>query len=245
LRILALDIETRPTLAYVWGLWNQNIGLNQIVDPGGMICFASKWVGQKKIEFVSDFHDGHEAMVDRVWDLLDEADMVLHYNGASFDVPHIQREFMELHKLPPSPFKQIDLLKTVRKKGRFVSNKLAHIAPQLGLQGKVHNEGFPLWVKCMEGDAAAWKRMKRYNVRDVTELEKLYSVLLPWIPGHPSHGAQAGLDVCPSCGSGILERRGYAMTQTGKFQRFQCKDCGSWSRSNTRVEKTSIVQIAD
>lgn len=245
MRILAIDIETRPALAYVWSLWDNHIGVEQVVDPGGVLCFAARWVGEKgRVEFWSDL-DGHDVMIQRVWELLDETDAVLHYNGVSFDVPHLQREFMEAHKLPPAPFKQIDLLKAVKAKGRFLSNKLAHVAPQLGLKGKVEHEGFGLWKKCIAGDEKAWRRMRRYNIRDITELEKLYFEIRPWIPGHPSFGAHSGLNVCPKCGSGDLESRGFALTTTGKYQRYRCGGCGAWSRNTHRVEKTEIAQVTD
>lgn len=241
MRILALDIETRPALVYTWKLYEPIIGVDQIVDPGGMFCFAAKWVGDRKIEFRSDFVDGHEPMLKRIWELLDAADAVLHFNGESFDVPHIQREFMEAGMPPPSPFKQIDLLKTVRRKARFLSNKLAHVAPRLGLQGKVENGGFRLWLRCLDGDEKAWRLMRRYNIRDITELEKAYEVLRPWVVSHPSYGALSEEDVCPRCGSGELHWRGYVTTAVSKFRRFQCQGCGGWGRSTVRESKTGLV----
>ena len=65
-KILVLDIETKPALAYVWGLFDQNIGLNQIVEVGSVICFAAKWYDERKVMFHSDHHDGHEAMIEEV-----------------------------------------------------------------------------------------------------------------------------------------------------------------------------------
>jgi hypothetical protein len=237
-------VETKPALVYTWSLWQPMIGVEQVVDAGGLICFAAKWLGERKTEFRSDFHDSHKTMVSRLWTLLDDADAVLHFNGESFDIPHIQREFIEAHKQPPSPFKQIDLLKTVKKQGRFLSNKLAHVGPQIGLPGKVEHEGFPLWRKCMNGDSAAWGRMRKYNIRDVTLLEEAYEILRPWISSHPSHAAFGGEDVCPKCGSGDLERRGYAVLTTGRYARLHCKRCGAWSRETKRADKTGVVQIA-
>lgn len=209
------------------------------------MCFAARWVGERSCEFRSDFHDGHYEMVKRAWELLDEADAVLHFNGSRFDVPHLQREFLQSGFLPPSPFKQIDLLKTYRSRFKFISNKLAFVSKHVGEGGKVQHEGFPLWIKCMEGDAKAWARMKKYNVKDVDLTIAHYEHLKPWIKNHPSHGAHTGTDICPKCGSGERQSRGYAFTATGKYQRYQCKGCGGWSRASRRVEGTAIVQIAD
>lgn len=242
---MALDIETRPALAYVWGLWDQTISLQAVEDYGGVLCFGAKWLGEMKVEFWSD-QNGHDRMVNKAWELLNEADAVLHYNGTSFDIRHLQREFMEAGLNPPSPFKQIDLLKVVRRQARFISNKLAHVAPQLGLHGKIDHGGYmDLWRGCRDGDPVAWRKMRRYNVRDVTELESLYTLLLPWIPNHPSHAAESGADVCPKCGSADLRCEGYATTQLGKFQKYQCKHCGGWSRSNKRESGAGLVQVTD
>jgi hypothetical protein len=244
IKILAIDIETKPTLAYVWRPYKENVGVDQIVEAGGVISFAAKWVNEKGIQFFSEFHDGHKTMVEEAWRLLDEAEVVLHYNGRKFDVPHLQREFMQAGLTPTSPFKQIDLLNTVKSQARFFMNRLAHVAPQLGLKGKVEHEGFPLWLKCMEGDESAWKRMKKYNIRDVTELEDLYNLLLPWIPSLPSYAAFTGEAVCPKCGSNDLRPDGYAYTNQSKFRRFQCKSCGGYHRSTKAESVVKVTQIA-
>lgn len=246
MRILALDIETRPTVAYVWRPFKENVGFEQVIEPGGVFTWAAKWVGEKgRTEFQADWTLGHEGMIERMWELLDEADAVLHFNGKKFDTPHLQREFMQLGLTPPSPYKQIDLLETVKKQARFFMNRLAHVAPDLGLKGKIEHEGFPLWVKCLEGDVAAQKRMERYNKRDVTELIELYEILLPWITNHPSHAAHSGQEVCPNCGSDHLQKRGFTYTAQTKYQRYQCQKCGSWSRTTIvdKEDKNSRVRI--
>lgn len=244
MKILSIDIETSPNLAHVWGLWDQNVGLNQLMEATEMLCFAAKWVGERKTYFYSVHHDGKEAMVRAAYDLLDEADVVLHFNGRHFDVPHLNREFIALGYEPPSPFKQVDLLEVVKKQFKFPSNKLAYVSKALGLEGKVQHEGHELWVKCMAGDRRAWATMKKYNIQDTVLNEELYFRLLPWIPNHPSFGAFTGEDVCPNCGGDNLQPRGYALTMQSQFQRFKCRDCGKWSRSTKRVGGTKITQIS-
>jgi DNA polymerase elongation subunit (family B)/DNA-directed RNA polymerase subunit RPC12/RpoP len=240
-RILALDIETRPNLAYVWGLWDQNVNLEALVEHQQMICFVAKWIGKRGTEFRSTFHDGQETMIRRAWEMLDEADAVVHYNGRRFDVPHLNREFLRLDLTPPSPYKQIDLLQTAKREFKFASNKLAHVSKQLGLEGKVQHEGYGLWLKCMAGDEKAWKTMRKYNVRDVVLLEELYLKLRPWVRTHPSLAAFAGKDVCPACGSERLQSRGYAFTSVSKYRRLQCTDCGKWSRETKRIDNTRVT----
>lgn len=245
MKLLALDIETRPALAFVWRVFKENVGVDQIVDPGGVISYAAKWIGEDGVEFKSDYHDGHKKMVKGLWKLLDEADVVIHFNGKRFDIPHIQREFVEAGLLPTSPFKQIDLLQTVKTQFRFLSNKLAHVSVQLGLEGKVEHEGFLLWLKCMDGDEDAWGRMKEYNIQDTILLEDAYNILRPWIKAHPNTAIEEDMDACPKCGSDHLQARGWAYTRQSKFRRYQCQDCGSWLRGTSRKSINRMTTEAD
>jgi hypothetical protein len=48
-RVLTLDIETAPLESYTWGIWDQNIGLNQIKSEWTILSFSAKWLGEKKV----------------------------------------------------------------------------------------------------------------------------------------------------------------------------------------------------
>jgi hypothetical protein len=37
-RVLTLDIETSPALAYVWGLFDVTVSVSQIMDPSRRCC---------------------------------------------------------------------------------------------------------------------------------------------------------------------------------------------------------------
>ena len=129
-KILILDIETRPNLAWVWGIWQQNINLNMLIETSEMICWAAKWYGEKEIFFMSTFHDGKKKMVQGIRKKLDEADFVVHYNGHSFDIPHINRAILLANLTPPSPYTQVDLIDTARRKFKWQSNKLEEICKE-------------------------------------------------------------------------------------------------------------------
>lgn len=258
MKILAIDIETSPNVAYTWGLFKQNVGLNQIVSTSEIICFAAKWIGDDRGTYPGEqrprqggtvFYGGlkhdREEMLNAAHDLLDQADVVMHYNGKSFDIPHLNREFLEARMSPPSPFKQIDLYLVARSRFRFVSNRLDHVTKELGLDGKVQHEGFDLWKRCLAGDETAWRKMERYNRRDVTLLEDLYEILLPWIQGHPNRTLYDGKEgVCPRCGSDHVQRRGSAYTSVSEFWQYQCQTCGGWYRTAKRVRGTTSRDIA-
>src|SRR5690606_12258687 len=146
--------------------------------------------------------------------LMEEADIIITYNGNKFDLPILNKEFILNGLTPPAPYKSVDLLKVVRRQFRFTSNKLDYVCGALGLDTKVEHKGMSLWVGCMDGDAKSWKIMERYNKRDVKILEQLYEVLLPWIPNHPSvplYRCDESL-ACNTCGSHNVQRRGYHHT---------------------------------
>jgi len=241
-KILVIDIETKPSLAHVWSLWDENIPLDRLIESGEMICWSAKWLGEKKVSFADIHHDGKKEMVKQVWKLLDEADAVVHYNGKRFDVPYLQRAFLEEGLTPPSPYQQIDLFETVKRQFNFPSSKLQYAAEHLLGKGKLPHAGFSVWERCMDGDEAAWKVMKKYNIMDVKITEELYGVIRPWIKAHPSRAAFTGDNVCPKCGEEKLSKRGYVFLRTGRYQRFQCGSCGAWSRSTKRFDKTDVTE---
>jgi len=244
MKVLLLDIETAPNLVHVWGLWQQNVGLPQIIDSGYVLCWAAKWLGSDSVMFDSVVRSGPKRMLKRVHKLLSEADAVIHYNGTKFDIPTLNKEFL-LHGItPPAPYKQIDLLRTARQQFKFPSNKLDYVATALGVKAKVKHRGHELWIKCMERDKNAWEEMEVYNKGDIITLEEVYYKLKPWIKGHANHSVHTGDLVCPNCGSDHFQRRGYHLTNAGKYPRFQCQDCAHWFRGNhTEAAKDKFLSV--
>jgi uncharacterized protein YprB with RNaseH-like and TPR domain len=237
MKILFLDIETAPNLVHVWGLWQQNVGLPQILDSGYVMCWAAKWFDEDEVMFDSILHNKPKAMLKRIHSLLDKADAVVHYHGSKFDIPTLNKEFIVHGLPPPAPYKQIDLLKTARSQFKFPSNKLDYIAQALKLGKKVKHRGHELWIECMNKDPVAWLEMEEYNIQDVILLEKVYKILLPWIKNHPNRGLYNPLSgkICPNCGNEHFNKRGFSYTSTCKYQRYQCKGCGAWFRGNENV----------
>jgi DNA polymerase elongation subunit (family B) len=243
-KVLFLDIETTPNVAYSFETYKAYISPEKIIIPTRVLCFAAKWADSKTKFYAGAPLGSHQTMVEAAHDLLDEADIVVHYNGTKFDIPHLNREFLTLGLTPPSPFRQVDLYRTVAKVFKFPSGKLAHVAEVLLNNRKVEHEGFSLWDKCMGGDEDAWKRMKKYNMQDVKLTEQLYYVLQPWIANHPNLAAFAGgRDCCPQCGSEQIHYRGTLVTGQSRYRRFQCRVCGRYSRSTKSVDRAQIVPV--
>lgn len=234
-KTLYIDIETAPNMGLVWGQWQQNLTLPQLVDFTEVLCFAYKWAGDDEVTFV------RKDIAFNAWKLLNEADNVVHFYGSKFDVPHLNREFLQTGLGPPSPFKQTDLKLACAKRFKFTSNKLQHISQALGLGGKIDNSGWELWVRCLLGVEESWAEMEEYNRQDVVLLEELHHILLPWLPDQPHaflYGDSEG--GCPRCEHGELETNGFARTKLSLYQQYTCTGCGSHFRDSKRLMGVEI-----
>jgi len=249
-KILILDIETAPVLAYVWRTFKENISWDQVSTDWYILSFAAKWLDDAHVLYYDqsrkrDIEDD-QALMRKLHKLLDQADIVVAHNGKKFDVRKIKARFILNGFPPPSPFKVVDTLLEARREFAFTSNRLVALTDQLCPEEKKdeHKEfpGFALWAECLKGNRDAWRAMKTYNEQDVRALEALYLKLRPWIVGHPNVAAYVDPErvSCPKCGSTNVERRGYSFTQTSKYQRYHCRDCGGWSRGRLTTNTKDV-----
>jgi DNA polymerase elongation subunit (family B) len=247
IKLLYLDIETSPHQGTFWNLFPKFIPINQVKKPTEVLCWAAKWHNDREVIYRK--HSDPD-FITKMWDLLNEADAVVHYNGKNFDIKHLNREFAKAGFCPPSPYAQIDLLTTVRASFKLASNKLDYVCRYFGLGSKVKHVGIELWYDCMDGDPEAWKIMERYNRRDVVLLPKLYKFLLPWIKNHPNVGLykkDPTRPTCSFCGSTNIQSRGTYRTKAGVYSRWWCNGCGVWLRSRKMESATSenVLQRAN
>ncbi len=239
-RVLLFDIETAPILGHVWGIWDQNVGLNQIESDWHLLSWSAKWLGdapsaimyqdQRKAKNIED----DRVLLQGLWNLLDEADIVITQNGRAFDQKRVNARFVIHGFKPPSSFKHIDTKLLAKKHFGFTSNKLEYMTDKLCTKYKKlkHTRffGFELWRECLAGNPKAWAEMERYNKRDVLALEELYTKLIPWDNTINFNLYHNRLEHVCKCGGREFKKQGFAYTLTGKFQRYQCKRCGSESR---------------
>jgi DNA-directed RNA polymerase subunit RPC12/RpoP len=228
-------------LANIWSLWSEVRDMRFVDIDGYVLSWSAKWLDEKTITTKSlpDYKGykkdptNDKKLLEDMWKLLDEADVVIGHNAVKFDVRKLNARFILNGMLPPSPYRMIDTLKAAKAHFAFSSNKLDSLGELLGVGRKVEHEGFELWRKCMNGDKTAWKNMCKYNEQDVLLLEKVYLKLRPFIKNHPNITLDGSVDEreCPVCGSNNLVKRGYAYTNASKFSRYRCKDCGKWSRN--------------
>lgn len=241
-KILYIDIETAPFAAVAFSTGKTNLGYQQITKLDRMLGFGARWHGQRKVEFYSEFHHTKKVMVKKAFELLDEADIVIHYNGNRFDIPWLKRVFKE-NKLPqPSPFKQIDLYPAARTL-KLPSYRLDFVSQFLGLGGKVKHTGLQLWLDCMSGDPKAWARMAQYCKQDVRLLEGVYLELRPLIRNHPNVNLyktnQDSKLRCPACGSDRMKPKGFAYTAVSKYPQYFCSDCGRYTRGKHKIAEAT------
>lgn len=243
-KILTLDIETSPNVAYTWGLYDQNIAISQILEGSRILCVTAKWYDSNSTIFLSENELGHTEMIRQVWKLLDETDILVTYNGISFDEKHMNREFILAGLTPPAPYRHIDLYRTVRSQFKFASNKLDYVSQALGIGQKVKHEGQALWNAVLAGDAKAWAKMRKYNIQDVRLTESLFDFLGPWIKSMPNMGTFTGERCCYRCASKNLSDHGFGHTNTTVYTRLRCDDCGAWSRSSVSRGKLQVRPLA-
>lgn len=224
--VLLLDIEWKPTKAYVWQPWKENITPEKIIEHGGLLCVGAKFLDDKDVKLFSEWEHGHAGMLEGIHEMMSIADVIITYNGDKYDIPKLLGEFVLNDLPPPPPCTSIDCLKAVKKFGFFM-NRLAFVGPLLDLGGKMEHEGMALWTKVIDGDESAQKRMAKYCQQDVKLLEKLYLRIRPYIRNHP-HLGRTGHEACPACGGHQSQSRGTRRTRAYKVQRLQCQDCGHW-----------------
>jgi uncharacterized protein YprB with RNaseH-like and TPR domain len=240
-KILFIDIETAPSLGWIWGKWQQNV--IDFKTDWYILSVGWKWLGDEKVQVLGldDFprhkrnSEDDKALVKHIWKLIDQADIIIAHNGDDFDLPKINTRFLT-HKLPPtSPYKTVDTLKIARKVFKFDSNKLDDLGRYLGIGRKIPHTGFHLWKGCMSGDPESWRKMKEYNGHDVELLEQVYELVKAWDTKHPqiNQGLTAN-EACPTCASKNVQRRGFSYTLLRKKQRFQCLNCRRWYEGSAK-----------
>ncbi len=229
-KIITLDIETAPAQSYHWRFWNENIGIGQNIRPTYMLSYVLK-VNNGKCVYRK--HDDPDFLT-VLYDTLEQADAIVTYNGDKFDMPHVHRELVEAGYTPLRPVPSIDLIKTVKKRFKFASNRLDYVCSVLLGERKLDTGGFDLWPAFMNGDPKALKLMRRYNIKDVNLTWKLYKYLRPWIINHPYLGgfAEIGDDEihyeCPVCNFHQFPDNHQRRTRCFAIRQIRCDDCGHW-----------------
>lgn len=245
-KIGLIDIETAPIEGRVWGLFDQNVGLNQITQEWAIISFVYKELHKPKKTLIyldtSDKEDPRDdlELCGKLWEIIHENDILIAQNGKRFDKRKIYARLIMHGFPPPSPVKIEDTMLMARQVAAFTSNKLEWLTAHLTKTMKSKHKDFPgfeLWAECLAGNPKAWAAMRKYNIPDVISMEELYLKLRPWVRGHTNVAVYTDDETmaCPVCGSHKVEQDGFMYTNVGQYLRYQCGGCGAWSRSRRTI----------
>ncbi len=246
-KILTIDIETKPIEAYVWGMYDQNIAVNQIKSDWEIISVAWKWLDQDKVWVEDRSNQTEFSILKKIRSVLCLADIVVTQNGKKFDIKKINARFAIKRIQPASSFQQIDTRVLAKKYFGFTSNSLEYMSDKLNKKYKKlkHKEfpGMELWLECLKGNKKAWAAMREYNIFDVLATEELYKKLIPFgSPINLSVYYDSENGIC-ACGSTDFSKNGYFYSAAGKFQRYYCKKCGSELKNKTNSFKGKMRKI--
>lgn len=245
-KVLFLDLEVSASIVAAFSMFKHFSTPDHIIQFPYILTYASNWLHESpdKIECygLDDFYafdrdiTNDKPLVERIWALLDKADIVAIQNE-SFDRGWFTQR-CAVHGLPePSPYRVVCTLKGMKKSMALPSNSLGYATRYFDLpHKKLANEGISLWIKCMEGDVDAFGRMKDYNIGDIPTLRELYLKIRAYIPNHPNvalyFGDSEDVMRCGVCGSKHLELlEGKAYTNLSIFDAYRCRDCGTVKRS--------------
>ena len=248
-KILIFDIETAPMQAFVWKRYKENVSLEQTIAESYMICWSAKWLYDEKVlgDCLTPIEAREEKdyrIVKSLYDLINQADIIVAYNGRNFDIPYMNQRFLVYGFDPYVPVHIVDPFETAKSVFRFSSNKMDNIATQLGLQNKIKTD-FSLWKGCIEGDCQSLKDMLTYNKQDVVVLEEIYCRMLPWIKNHPNiSNYMENKNSCVKCGSeNLVKLNRYFYTPSGKYELYRCKSCGAIFRGKKNLNKETVPFI--
>lgn len=164
-KMLAIDLEVSPNLGWFYGQYDTTP--LKIEQPPILLAVSWKWLGDKgkaQGKILTDFKQSGKyddyGIVRKLWELLDEAQLVYAHNGNKFDLKMANAFFIRHNMTPPSPYKSFDTLQTARKYFKFDNNKLDYLGKLLVGEGKTEITYGACWDKLLHGTL---KEQKKYG----------------------------------------------------------------------------------
>lgn len=260
--VLTLDIERLPGRAKhqhrgltiegdFWDLsgWKHVLGYRlppeSVLEWPRTICVAWQFYGDKRVEFASEWDDGRDDMLRRVWEAYDQADVLYGHNVDRFDTRNLNAEWLTLGLNPPTPFKILDTLKEARKTFGFESNTLASLTQRLGIETKTDKYQVAVARAACSGSKPDQRKLKAYNIGDIHASREFVDRLRGWIPTHPHSliGTTNDRPTCNQCWGDNLERNGTRLANQIVYVLYRCQDCGA-NVSGTRHSRAAITRGA-
>jgi hypothetical protein len=257
-KILTIDIETQRAIVETFDLWPNFIHIDRVVRDSRILCFAAKWRGSDDVIFKASWDDDNEEsylrMIESAWDLLNEADIVVTWNGDRFDLQWLQSEFLRLKLGRPFPYKSLDLIKVLKTNFRkgLLSMKLDWSARKILGDKKLPHGGTDLWHDIRYGTRtekrAAQKTMREYCEKDTVLTGRLLEEYLPWSKLNLAMYEDLpddGVPRCVQCSSANLKKDGtkFYATAASFFQMWRCKDCDATSKGKRTTKSTELRPV--
>lgn len=246
-KTLVLDIERLPGsfTADFWDLnafKNRRIHADLVTEWPSTICFAALWYETGKRAFHAAWDGGADAMYQAAFDLYDQADIVISYNGIGFDNKHLVSGWTERGMGRPSPWRDIDLLRVARQSQGWESKTLDSVCKRLKIEAKNDKYQIDVARAAMAGDVKAQRKLKRYNTNDTDITAAVYERLLPFVKNHPHVAPTLGLDkaTCPRCGSTDVERKGIYTPGVYNYVAYKCRTCSGPFRTTYESRGPSV-----
>ena len=262
-KIVTLDIERIPGRASVkhrgltiegefWDLngWKHTIGrrihADDVLEWPRTICAAWKWYDSEHVEFASEWEvGGYDGFMRRVWDVFDQADLIIGHNADRFDVRHLLGGWAEMGLPAPSPYKVIDTLKIARATFAYESNTLDALNKRLGIDAKTDKYDVKIARAAVNGDKEAQDTLAAYNRGDIVASEALFDRLRPFSKGIPHLGMWSDDELaCPSCGSTMTATGKTVHANVQRYEHLTCPNCGNHARGTTRLKNPTRTRTA-
>jgi hypothetical protein len=248
---LIIDIETAPLVTASWGIGDQRISHDMILEDPSIFMVQWKWEGNKKVHTldITDF-DGWEKnwrddgdLVAAIADEIDSADVIVGQNSKRFDEKWIKAKLLA-HGLDDTfGYLHHDILLAARRHFRLTSYKLDYVAKFLGIGAKIHTD-LSWWMDLLQSAGQGdWKRFKRrinkfkkYGKHDVVLAEQVYHKILPYCPEWNSIMVPGQVNDHCDCG-GKFFKNGTRVCRTngGVYQRYCCNKCGKSKRGSKNM----------
>lgn len=246
-KIVVLDIERMKGQALIefWDLSdfkNRRIHADDVTLWPRTICVSWKTYGSDKVRHVAEWQTGgRERMLERIWKVYDEADVVVGHNIQAFDTKKLQNEWFELGWAAPFMPTHVDTLKIARQQLGMESNTLDALCKRAGVVSKSDRFDVELARAACAGDKVAQKRVLAYCDGDVVAGEALYDALRGRIPNHPHVIIGDADTIACTCGSEDLAPAKPMPGPSGRifYKAWRCRNCGQPLRDTRQHARTA------
>jgi hypothetical protein len=256
-KLLAYDIECTGILGYSYGVWDTNI--HKVIEQPILLSFSYAWVDvnrlnepdyMPKIKCVTlantDTYKvdpkNDKLLIEQLYRLFSEADLTLGHNSKQFDDKMANMFFIKHKMKPVVPHQQLDTKLIAKQIMRLPSYSLNYLSGFLDRGAKTETTHADLWFDSIGGGKEGIKAMKKmaiYNNQDVRLTIADFKDLYPWYRSPVNLLRLANLEyACPHCMSFNYHQEGTRPSGTGRYQRYQCNDCGGWFSERTAIRKS-------